>query len=85
MARRVTSFEIANIGSTIFTITKPGGTQDRILPQESIAYNPQGVYSAVVSGVQTFTINFSAGNLDISKGVGIAPGGTSATVRSFMN
>ena len=79
-----TSFEFDNNGSTIFTVTKPGGTNDTISPGTNKTYNPKGVYTADVSGVQAFSISFD-GNLTITKGTGLAPPGTSATIRTYMN
>ena len=83
-AIEATSFQIANIGSTIFTITKPGGSQDTIAPSQTETYNPQGIYLADVGGIQSFDIDFTNGNLKINN-LNSGPAGTAATVKAFLN
>lgn len=82
---QATSFQFENTGTNIFTVTKPGGTTDTINPGAEKTYNPKGVYSADVTGVQAFTIDFTGGNLKVTKGTGAAPAGTSARINTYMN
>lgn len=79
------SFELTNSGTTIFTITKPGGTTDTIHPAEKIMYTPHGVYSVHVDSVLAFTVNFIDGNLNIAKSTDSSPAGTAANVNTIMN
>ncbi|KAJ3495063.1 hypothetical protein NLJ89_g10686 [Agrocybe chaxingu] len=79
------SFKFKNNGSTIFTFTKPGGLKDTIHPSQKQVYSPKGVYSADIDGVQAFTINFTTGNINISKGTDDSPSGTSAKITTILN
>jgi len=82
---QATSFKFINSGSTIFTVTKPGGTTDTINPGGEKTYNPKGVYSANVNATQLFSIDFQNGNLLINKGAGNPPAGTAAEVTTYLN
>ncbi|KAJ3485312.1 hypothetical protein NLJ89_g11909 [Agrocybe chaxingu] len=82
---QASSFEFENTGTTILTVTKPGGQEDTINPSQTRVYIPKGVYSADVDGVQALTINFTGGNMKITQGTGNSPSGTSAKISTNMN
>jgi len=82
---QATSFKFVNSGSTIFTVTKPGGTTGNIHPNHYVTYKPKGVYSANVNVTQLFSVDFQNGDLLIKKSAGTLPAATAAQITTYLS